>query len=111
MGGISTLLGQAQMSPERLQELLAQVKANQAADPSLAAAPSPAPSPSPVPAQAAPDQQGMISRMLSGLSSLFMGGTSAKELAAGAPQQQTGGITAEELWRRQHPGQPFPGSR
>jgi hypothetical protein len=67
--------------------------------------PSPAPSPSP-----APGQTGFIAGLLQAMKDKFMGGTSAKELAAPVPPQ-TGTISPEELWKLQHPGQPFPGGR
>jgi len=97
------------MTDEQIAALLNQVKQNQAADPTLAAQPQvqmPAvPLPS-VPAAPAPAAPGGIAGFLSNLFGSFLGGTSAKELAA--PAQQGGQLTPEQLQqrRRQLTGQP-----
>lgn len=93
------------MTQQEIQQLLAAATAaNQGLNvgPTPGASPSPSPSPSPTPAPAATPQPGLLTRFLSAIM------PSTKSLAAPQP---TGGITAEQLWQQQHPGQPFPGGR
>lgn len=102
----SLLLGQAApsgsaisgLSPEAQEALRALNGQSGVPEQTMPATPPPPPAQT-MPAQgAAPAEQGMLARLLTGLSNLFMGGTSAKELAG--PQPTPAPLTPEELAKR-----------